>query len=84
MGLRVKCAPEHFDAIKVALMVRNATLVSSEIQSAGGTIRACAPLAQLMGYTSELEKLTSGSAEHVMWLSHYAPVEHLSPDGGTA
>jgi hypothetical protein len=84
MGLRIKCEPKHFEAIKVALMVRNATMVASEIHPAGGVIQACAPLAQLIGYKSELEKLTSGSAEHVMWLSHYAPVERLPPDGGAA
>jgi len=84
MGLRVKCTPEHFEAIKAALMARNATMVASEIHPMGGMIQACAPLAQLMGYKSELAKLTSGSAEHVMWLSHYAPMEHLPPDGGAA
>jgi hypothetical protein len=78
MGLRVKCAPEHFDAIKVALMARNATIVASEIHPTGGVVKACAPLAHLIGYKSELEKLTGGSAEHVMWLSHYAPVESHS------
>jgi len=84
MGLRVSCASEHFEAIKIALIVRDATIVASQIQPAVCVIQACAPLAQLIGYKSELEKLTSGSAEHVMWLSHYAPVEYPPPEGGAA
>ena len=84
MGLRVKCAPEHFEAVKVALIVRDATIAASEIDPTHGVVQACAPLAYLIGYKSELQKLTSGSAELVMWLSHYAPVECPPPDGGAA
>jgi elongation factor G-like protein len=84
MGLRVTCAPEHFEAVKVDLIVRDATLIAAEKDASGAVIQACAPLAYLLGYRSELEKLTSGSAEHVMWLSHYAPVESVPPDGDAA
>jgi hypothetical protein len=84
MGLRVRCPTDQLEPVKVDLIVRNATIVSSEMQSQVSVLQACAPLAQMVGYKSELEKLTSGSAEHVMWLSHYAPVERLPPDGGAA
>ena len=84
MGLRVKCAPEHFEAVKIDLILRDATIIAAEKDASGAVIQACAPLAYLLGYRSALRKLTSGSAENVMWLSHYAPVECVPPDGDAA
>jgi hypothetical protein len=84
MGLRVHCARDQLETVKVDLIVRDATIVSSETQSHSGVIQACAPLAYLIGYGSALAKLTAGSGQHVMWLSHYAPVEGLPPDGDAA
>jgi hypothetical protein len=84
MGLRVRCATDQLETVKVDLIVRDATLFTSGIQSGVGVIQACAPLAYLIGYGSALAKLTSGAGQHVMWLSHYAPVEGLPPDGDAA
>jgi hypothetical protein len=83
MGLRVRCANEQLETVKVDLIVRDATLVSSEIQSRAAVIQACAPLAYLIGYGAALAKLTDGAGEHLMWLSHYAPVQS-PPSGGNA
>jgi hypothetical protein len=83
MGLRVRCASEQLEAVKIDLIVRDATLVSSEIQSHVGVIQACAPLCYLIGYRAALARLTGGSGEHLMWLSHYAPVQG-PPSGGDA
>jgi hypothetical protein len=84
MGLRVRCEAERLEPIKIDLIVRDATIVSCETHLDQCAIQACAPLAYLIGYGSTLKKLTSGSAEYVMWLSHYAPVEILPPDGDAA
>lgn len=84
MGLRVRCIPGHLEAINADLIDRNATIVACDIQPGLCVIQACAPLAGLLGYRSALEKLTAGSAQHAMWLSHYAPVEELPPDGCAA
>jgi hypothetical protein len=84
MGLRVRCQAEHLEPVRMDLVVRNATIVSCEPHVGGYAIQACGPLAHLIGYGSTLEKLTSGSAQSVMWLSHYAPVERLPPDGDAA
>jgi hypothetical protein len=84
MGLRVRCAADQLETVKVDLIVRDATIVSSEAQFRTGVIQACAPLAYLMGYGAALAKLTSRSGQHVMWLSHYAPVEDLPPGGDAA
>jgi hypothetical protein len=84
MGLRIRCAAAHLEAVKIDLIVRDATLTSCEVHLGKCTIQACAPLAYLIGYRSVLEQITSGSGQHVMWLSHYAPVESQPPDGDAA
>ncbi len=84
MGLSIRCAPEHLDAVNADLIDREATIVSCEIEPAESLLEARAPLAALLGYRSDLEKLSAGSARHAMWLSHYAPVENPPPDGRAA
>lgn len=84
MGLRVRCAPDRLETVRIDLIVRDATIVTSEIQSYVGVLQACAPLACLIGYGSALAKLTAGSGQHVMWLSHYAPAGDLPPGGSAA
>ncbi len=84
MGLRVKCKPEHFDAVNADLIDRETTIVSCDIESEQSVIQARAPLAALLGYRLSLEMIASGSAEHAIWLSHYAPIENTSPDGEAA
>jgi hypothetical protein len=84
MGVRVRCIVEHLEAVRTDLIVRDATIMSCRTHLGKCTIHACAPLAYLIGYSTALEKLTSGSAQSVMWLSHYAPVECFPPDGDAA
>jgi hypothetical protein len=84
MGLRVRCSPEHFEAIKADLIARDALIVAAEIHPACGEVRATAPLAKLMGYARSLDKLASGTAHQVMWLSHYAPTQAPPPDDTAA
>jgi len=81
MGLRVQCAPDYLAAVNSDLIDRNATIVTCEIQNVRCLIQACAPLVALLSYRSTLKKLTAGSAQHAMWLSHYAPVDRPPPDG---
>lgn len=84
MGLRVRCAPAHFEAIKADLTMRHATIVASDLRARVGLIYASAPLSKLIGYGVDLAKLTRETAQQVMWLSHYAPVKILPPDGDAA
>jgi hypothetical protein len=84
MGLRIKCVPRHFDAIKADLLMRQASIHGSDRHLRIGVIHASAPLSQLIGYASDLAKLTCAEAQQIMWLSHYAPVEDMSPDGDAA
>jgi regulator of nucleoside diphosphate kinase len=84
MGLRVRCSPEHFEAVRADLRARDASIMASKIDLACGEVRATAPLAKLMGYARSLAKFTSGTAYEVMWLSHYAPAEVPPPDDPAA
>ena len=84
MGLRIRCAPRHFDAIQADLRRRRASIIGSQRHSRIGVIHANAPLSQLIGYASDLAKLTGAEAQQLMWLSHYAPVQDTSPDGDAA
>jgi len=84
MGLSIRCTPEHLDAVNADLTDREATIVSCDIEPARCLVQARAPLAALLGYRSDLEKLTAGSARHAVWLSHYAPIESPPPDGQVA
>jgi hypothetical protein len=84
MGLRVRCLPEHFEAIKADLIARGGLIVVSKIDPACGEIRATAPLAQLMGYARRLAELTSGTGHGMMWLSHYARAEVPPPPNDSA
>jgi hypothetical protein len=84
MGLRIRCAAEHLETIQADLVSRDARSIACERGSALALIQVCAPLAHLIGYGSILEQMTSGSAKHVMWLDHYAPVGNGFPGGSTA
>jgi hypothetical protein len=81
MGLRIRCAAEHLETIQADLVSRDARSIACERGSALALIQVCAPLAHLIGYGSILERMTSGSAKHVMWLDHYAPVDNRRPGG---
>jgi regulator of nucleoside diphosphate kinase len=80
MGVRVRCSPECFEAVKSDLLSRGASIVSSQVSTASGVVHASAPLAQLIGYGWHLAKLTAGTAQEVMWLSHYAPIDTANPE----
>jgi hypothetical protein len=84
MGLRVRCASRHLEAVNNDLVEREGTIVSCEILGEESLIQACAPLFSLMGYGLVLETLTSGSAQHAIWFSHYSPVEDPPPGGHAA
>lgn len=83
MALRIRCQPEHFERLKGDLTRRGAALTDAERNHICGVLRASAPLAALVGYPAHVRTSTEGTAQLVMWLSHYAPVTD-SPPGGDA
>jgi len=84
MGLRVQCIPGHYEAVRQDLRVLNAVLLDAEVNHCFAIVRARASLASLLGYQSRLAQLTGGSAQLVMWLSHYEMIEDPPPDGRAA
>ena len=84
MGLRVLCAPEHYEAVRQDLRMRHATILDAEVNRNFGIVRARAPLAALLGYPGKLAQLTCGHGQLVMWLSHYEVLEDPPPAGSAA
>jgi Elongation factor G C-terminus len=84
MGLRVLCAPEHYEIIREDLRARRAAILDAEVNRQFGIVRARAPLATLLGYPGRLTHLTSGRVQLVMWLSHYEALENPPPGGAAA
>lgn len=83
MGVRLLCAPNQFDALKLDLQNRGASILDAEVSRQFGILRASAPMTALVGYPARVAKLTLGRGQLVMWLSHYAPVKD-PPSGGDA
>lgn len=84
MGLRVLCSPEHYEAVREDLRSRRAALMDAEVNRRFGIVRACAPLAALLGYPTTLARITGGRGQLVMWLSHYEQLDDPPPAGAAA
>lgn len=84
MGLRVLCSPDHYDAVRQDLRMRRALIMDTEVNRRFGIVRACAPLAMLLGYPDALARITGGRGQLVMWLSHYEELEDPPPAGAAA
>lgn len=80
MGLRVLCAPVDFEVIREDLRKRGASILDAEVNRRFGIVRACAPLAQLLGYPDALDRITGGKDHLVMWLSHYERLDEPPPE----
>lgn len=84
MGVRVLCPAAHFELVKDDLIGRAAKIYDAEMSPPIGVVRATVALSRLLGYSRYLAGLTGGRAREVVWLSHYAPVEPVPPDGCAA
>ncbi len=84
MGVRVLCPAAQFEVVKNDLIARAAKIYDAELSPPIGVVRATVALSRLLGYSQYLEALTGGRAREVVWLSHYAPVEPVPPDGHAA
>ena len=69
--------------VKRALRRRPATLSGEYARATYCVLRDEAPLANLLGFGTELRSLTAGSAKHWIALSHYALVTR-DPGGSAA
>jgi regulator of nucleoside diphosphate kinase len=77
MHLRVSMYTDFRDTVKNALRRRGATLLEEYVRSTYCVLRYEAPLADLLGFSAELNRLTAGTAKHWIALSHYAIVNTL-------
>jgi predicted membrane GTPase involved in stress response len=83
MHVRISLATDYQEAVKEAMLMRNATMEEEYARSRRAVLRYEAPLARLLGLPAELRQLTSGTARYWIVLSHYALVTG-DPGGGRA
>ena len=74
MHVRIALETQYQEAVKQALLAREATLEEEHARSRRAVLRYEAPLARLLGLPVELNQLTAGSARYWIVLSHYALV----------
>ena len=74
MHVRVSLETPYLAAVKRALEARGARLTEEYSRASYSVLRYEAPLADLLGLSGELGRLTEGSARHWIALSHYALV----------
>lgn len=84
MGVRVLCSPDHYEVVREDLRLRRAAIMDAEATSRFGIVRACAPLASLLGYPDALARITAGRGQLAMWLSHYEQLDDPPPAGAAA
>lgn len=83
MHVRISLYTDFREAVKRALRKRGATLSEEYVRATYCVLRWEAPLADLLGLSSELARLTAGTAKHWIALSHYAIVTR-DPGGRAA
>lgn len=83
MHVRITLDRGYREAVKRALLLRQATLEEEHVRSRNAVLRYEAPLVRLLGLPAELTRLTSGSARYWIVLSHYALVTR-DPGGRAA
>jgi predicted membrane GTPase involved in stress response len=74
MHVRVSLESRHLPPVKQALAARSAQLTEEYARASYCVLRYEAPLADLLGLSSELDRLTDGGAKYWVALSHYALV----------
>ena len=83
MHVRISTEVRYLEAVKEALAARGANPSEEYVRSRYCVLRYEAPLADLLGLPAELGRLTLGTAQHWIVLSHYALVTR-DPGGGRA
>ena len=83
MHVRISMHADSREVVKQALRRRGATLSDEYVRSTYCVLRWEAPLTGLLGLSTELSRLTAGTAKHWIALSHYAIVTR-DPGGKAA
>jgi predicted membrane GTPase involved in stress response len=83
MHLRISLQTRFLDAVARAMLGRGCVPSEEYAHGKHCVLRYEAPLAELLGLPEELRRITGGTAEHRMALSHYALVTR-DPGGNAA
>lgn len=81
MHVRLQVALRHVDAVRRAMGARDALALEEYSGLRYAVLRYEAPLARLIGLPREIARLTDGTAQHWIALSHYALVPGDPGDG---
>lgn len=82
MDVFLRVPGEHADKASRDLVRRRAAVRFQIIEKRGWLIRAEAPMAELLGYGTDLSKMTEDRAEHWITFNRWEPAE--TDDGGRA
>jgi predicted membrane GTPase involved in stress response len=74
MHVRISLRSSFLEVVKHAMLARGVALQEDYERGKHAVLRYEAPLARLLGLPAELSRLTAGSAQHWIVLSHYALV----------
>jgi predicted membrane GTPase involved in stress response len=74
MHVRITLETAYQEAVKQALLAREATLEEEHARTRRALLRYEAPLARLLGLPAELNRITANTARYWIVLSHYALV----------
>lgn len=83
MHVRISLQSRFLDAVKPALLARGVAPQEQYVRGMHAVLRYEAPLADLLGLSAELSRLTADTAQHWIVLSHYALVTR-DPGGRAA
>jgi hypothetical protein len=82
MYVRVLARREHAGVVVQALRARGVSIREESLRRRDVVVRGEAPLVSLLGLRAELDRLTGGSAEPLVRLTHYAEVSDPSTAQG--
>lgn len=84
MDVFVRAPETYADSIRRTLEARRATVRCTSAENRSWLLRAQAPMAELLGYAQELDRLSDGRADHWITFNRWQPIEDNDGGGGRA
>lgn len=74
---QIQTDKQNTHAVKVDIAKRRGVVQDIEIQNESNIVRTLTPLAELVGYSTALRSMTSGTATFTMELDHYKQLSSM-------
>ena len=75
MRLELCLEPPHLEAVRSDLVQRRGIIVETRTEATSRTVVALVPLAEMLGYSTAVRILTSGTVIFSATLAEYRPVD---------